>query len=97
MAATDAHATGGTERPSVSLIYNPALRSVIYQVVTLAVIVWAVYFAATNVIQNLARANMTAGFGFLNSRAGFDIAQALIAYTPDDTSPARCRWVCSTR
>ncbi len=85
MAATDAHNPGGTERPSVSLIYNPALRSVLYQVVTLAMIVWAVYFAATNVIQNLARANMTAGFGFLNSRAGFDIAQTLIAYTPDDT------------
>ncbi|SIQ00497.1 general L-amino acid ABC transporter membrane protein /amino acid ABC transporter membrane protein 1, PAAT family [Rhizobium sp. RU20A] len=85
MAATDAHDPGGTERPSVSLIYNPALRRVLYQVVTLAIIIWAVYFAATNVIQNLARANMTAGFGFLNSRAGFDVAQALISYTPDDT------------
>lgn len=77
--------TGSGEPPKVSLLYNPALRSVLYQVVTLVVIVAAVWYAWNNVVQNLARANMTAGFGFLNSRAGFDIAQTLIAYTSDST------------
>ncbi|UNK36750.1 amino acid ABC transporter permease [Shinella sp. H4-D48] len=84
MALADAR-NGSSEPPKVSLLYNPALRSVLYQVVTLVVIVAAVWYAWNNVVQNLARANMSAGFGFLNSRAGFDIAQTLIAYTSDST------------
>ena len=84
MALADAR-TGSGEPPKVSLLYNPALRSVIYQVVTVVVIVSAVWYAWSNVVQNLARANMTAGFGFLNSRAGFDIAQTLISYSSDST------------
>ena len=84
MALADAR-TGSGEPPKVSLLYNPALRSVVYQVVTFVVIVAAVWYAWHNVIQNLARANMSAGFGFLNSRAGFDIAQTLIAYSSDST------------
>jgi general L-amino acid transport system permease protein len=84
MALADAR-TGSGEPPKVSLLYNPALRSAVYQIVTLVVIVAAVSYAWHNVFQNLARANMTAGFGFLNSRAGFDVAQSLIAYSSDST------------
>ena len=84
MALADAR-TGSGEPPKVSLLYNPALRSVVYQVVTLVVIIAAVWYAWNNVVQNLARANMTAGFGFLNSRAGFDVAQSLIDYSSDST------------
>ncbi len=84
MALADAR-TGSGEPPKVSLLYNPVLRSVVYQVVTFVVIVAAVWYAWNNVVQNLARANMTAGFSFLNSRAGFDIAQTLIAYSSDST------------
>ncbi len=84
MALADAR-TGSGEPPKVSLLYNPALRSAVYQVVTLVVIIAAIWYAWHNVVQNLARANMTAGFGFLNSRAGFDITQTLIAYSSDST------------
>lgn len=84
MALADAR-TGSGEPPKVSLLYNPALRSIVYQVVTLVLIVAAIWYAWNNVVQNLARANMTAGFGFLNSRAGFDLAQTLIAYSSDST------------
>jgi general L-amino acid transport system permease protein len=84
MALADAR-TGSGEPPKVSLLYNPALRSTVYQVVTIIVIVSAVWYAWNNVVQNLARANMSAGFGFLNSRAGFDVAQSLIAYSSDST------------
>jgi general L-amino acid transport system permease protein len=84
MALADAR-TGSGEPPKVSLLYNPALRSIVYQVVTLVLIIAAVWYAWNNVVQNLARANMTAGFGFLNSRAGFDIGQTLIAYSSDST------------
>jgi general L-amino acid transport system permease protein len=84
MAANDAR-TGGDAEPKVSLLYNPALRSFVYQAITVIVIAWAVWYAWTNAAANLARANMTAGFGFLNSRAGFDIAQTLVSYTSDST------------
>lgn len=84
MALADAR-TGSGEQPKVSLLYNPKLRSGIYQILTAVVIVSAVWYGWNNVVQNLARANMTAGFGFLSSRAGFDIAQALISYTIDST------------
>ena len=40
MALADAR-TGSGEPPKVSLLYNPALRSVVYQVVTLVVIIGA--------------------------------------------------------
>ncbi len=85
MAATDARLSAGDDRPKVSLLNNPVFRSYIYQAVTLVVILAIVFFAWHNAVQNLARANMTSGFGFLNSRAGFDLSQALIDYTPDST------------
>ncbi len=84
MAIADAR-TGSGDPPKVSLLYNPALRSYVYQIVTVVVIVWVIWYAWHNASQNLARANMTAGFGFLNSRAGFDVAQSLIAYSSDST------------
>lgn len=85
MAANDVRTRGGEHRPTVSLLYNPAFRSILFQIVTVIVVVGAVYYAATNVAANLARSGMSSGFGFLNSRAGFDIGQQLIAYSPDST------------
>ena len=76
---------GGTTRPTQSLLYNPEIRQFFYQAVTVILIVWLIWYASTNAVQNLARANMTAGFGFLNGRAGFDIAQTPIAYSSDST------------
>lgn len=85
MAVTDARMQGGDNRPKVSLLYNQAFRQIVYQALTLLLIGGVIYFAWTNAAQNLARANMTSGFGFLNSRAGFDVAQSLIAYSSDST------------
>ncbi len=83
---TDARPHRGSDtRPKVSLLYNQAFRRIIYQAVTLLIIVGAIYFAWNNAAQNLARANMSSGFGFLQSRAGFDIAQSLITYSSDAT------------
>jgi general L-amino acid transport system permease protein len=76
---------GGTNRPTQSFIYNPEVRQFFYQALTVVFIVWLIWYASTNAVQNLARANMTAGFGFLNGRAGFDLAQTPIAYSSDST------------
>jgi general L-amino acid transport system permease protein len=68
-----------------SLLYNPELRQFVYQALTVIFIVWLFWYAWSNAAANLAKANMTAGFGFLNGRAGFDIAQTPIAYSSDST------------
>jgi general L-amino acid transport system permease protein len=83
--AVEAAGRAGAGRPSQSLLYNPELRQFAYQALTVIFIVWLVWYASTNAAQNLAKANMTAGFGFLNGRAGFDIAQTPIAYSSDST------------
>jgi len=83
--AVDAVERAGARRPSQSLLYNPELRQFAYQALTVIFIVWLIWYASTNAAQNLAKANMTAGFGFLNGRAGFDIAQTPIAYSSDST------------
>jgi general L-amino acid transport system permease protein len=83
--AADAAKRVGDDSPSQSLLYNPEVRGYVYQALTVLIIVVVIYTAVTNAAENLARANMTAGFDFLGSRAGFDIAQSLIAYSSDST------------
>ncbi|TJW20217.1 MAG: amino acid ABC transporter permease, partial [Mesorhizobium sp.] len=43
------------------------------------------WWIAQNVIANLTRLRIASGFGFLNSRAGFDISESAIAYSSDST------------
>lgn len=73
------------KRETTSLIYDPKVRSIFFQVLTLAVIVIAVMWIAHNVSSNLARSNTASGYGFLGGRSGFDIGQSLIAYSSDST------------
>ena len=68
-----------------SLIYDPRIRGIFYQVLTVVVLAAFVWIIVTNTITNLQRSNISSGFGFLNGRAGFDIGQSLIAYTSDAT------------
>lgn len=83
MAAADI--SDGKSRRASSIIYNPEYRGYFFQVLTVLIVVWLIYEAWTNAAENLARANMTAGFGFLSGRAGFDVGQSLIAYSSDST------------
>lgn len=84
MAVAAADGTGDS-RSWRSLIYNPQLRQFAYQALTVIFVVWLIWYASTNAAQNLAKANMTAGFGFLNGRAGFDLAQKPIDFSSDST------------
>ena len=68
-----------------SLIYDPRIRGIFYQVLTVVILTAFVWIIVTNTITNLQRSNISSGFGFLNGRAGFDIGQSLIAYTSDAT------------
>jgi general L-amino acid transport system permease protein len=81
-----------TGKPKVSLFYDPKIRSIAYQLTLAAVILFLVYSAATNAINNLAKANIASGFGFWNNTAGFDISQTLIEYSTVSTY-GRAFWV----
>ncbi|QLF70328.1 amino acid ABC transporter permease [Peteryoungia desertarenae] len=83
---TDHAINGAAERQSMgSLIYDPKVRSIFFQVVTIAVLTFIVWTIANNTIENLARSNTASGYDFLNGRAGFDIGQSLIEYSSDST------------
>ncbi len=85
------------EKPKVSLLYNPKVRNVAYQLLLCGVIAVLVYGAVANAIENLRRAKIASGFGFWNYPAGFDISQSLIDYSSTSTY-GRAFWVglCNT-
>ena len=81
-------------RPAPVVFYNdPRVRSIAYQVALFAVVAFLVYAAASNAIENLARARIASGFGFWNNVAGFDISQTLIEYSSRGSTYGRAFWV----
>lgn len=68
-----------------SWLYDPTIRGILFQVVLAVVVIGFGWWVFNNTVENLRSANIASGFGFLSDRAGFDIAQKPIDYTPDDT------------
>jgi len=64
---------------------NPAVRSMVVQVLFVAAVLALGAFLVHNTVVNLRRQNIAGGFGFLDREAAFGIGEALIAYTPADT------------
>ncbi|MFC4174472.1 amino acid ABC transporter permease [Microvirga sp. GCM10011540] len=67
--------------PKRSFLYDPNVRGIFYQVLLVAIVSYLFYAAATNAIDNLQRARIASGFGFLENTAGFDISQTLITFS----------------
>ncbi|MEP0707233.1 MAG: amino acid ABC transporter permease [Parvibaculum sp.] len=61
--------------------YNPRVRSIFYQTVVLVSVIGIVWFFAATAQENLERLNISSGFGFLDTTAGFGIIQTLIPYS----------------
>src|SRR6195952_1147214 len=55
------------------------------QILFVAVLAWIAYEIVANVRANLQAQRITAGFGFLDNTAGFDVSQNLIPYSGSDT------------
>jgi len=87
------HAADVTSRPTRSLLTNPTLRSIAYQVALCLAVGFLGYEAITNAAENLARARIATGFGFWNTNAGFDISQTLIEYSSHSSTYGRAFWV----
>lgn len=68
-----------------SLVYDPKIRGIFFQILTLIIVVLVGFWIVQNTTENLARSGTASGYGFLNGRAGFDIGQSLIYYTNDST------------
>jgi len=79
--------------PKVSPLYDPKVRSIAYQVILCAIIVFLAYSAVRNAADNLERAHIASGFGFWNQTSGFDISQTLIEYSAQAGTYGRAFWV----
>ena len=68
-----------------SLLYDPRVRGIVFQVVLVALLALGIWWIVDNTIENLRRSHIATGFGFLKGRAGFDIANTLIDYSSDNS------------
>ena len=71
--------------PPVAFYNNPRVRSLLYQIAVLAIVVWLGVEFVLNARANLAALKVTTGFGFLENTAGFGVNQTLIPYNEADT------------
>ena len=69
----------------VSPLYDPRIRGIFFQSLLFIFLVGFIYWIIGNTVDNLQRAHIASGFGFLQRRAGFDVSDALIAYSSDST------------
>jgi general L-amino acid transport system permease protein len=69
---------------SNGLFNSPQNRAIIFQVLSLVVVVLCIFYFVNNMFDNVAKRGITTGFSFLGETAGFGISQSLIHY--DDTS-----------
>jgi general L-amino acid transport system permease protein len=71
--------------PKVNLLYSEKFRSIVYQIVLIALVIGVGFFLVSNTLSNLAARGIQTGYAFLNVRSGFDIGETMIEYTNDDT------------
>ena len=71
--------------PRASLIYDPKIRGIFYQIVLIGLIIWVGYEIVTNAARNLAAQNIAGGFGFLGTTAGFSIIQSMVEYSEESS------------
>jgi general L-amino acid transport system permease protein len=68
-----------------SALYDPKIRGIFYQILTIVLLVAFIWWVSANTAAHLRASGQTLGFEFLDGRAGFNIAQSMIAYSSDST------------
>ncbi len=84
---------GAVEKPKISPLYDPKVRSIFFQALLCLFIAWVLYSAYSNAVENLRRAKIASGLGFWDNNAGFPISQTLIFYSESVSSYGRAFWV----
>ncbi len=75
-----------TRTPATGAWWNDRrVRAILYQLLFLAVLAFAVWLLVSNTIENLRARGLRSGFDFLNSRSGIPISDSIIDWNPDDT------------
>ncbi len=59
---------------------SQAFRGIIYQIVAIGLLGFAVWWLASNTLENMRIRGIQSGFGFLNQPAGFDIGESIITF-----------------
>lgn len=76
-------APGGDRSKSlVDYLNDENVRAVIYQIVAIALVIFAGWYLVSNTLDNLERQHISTGFDFLNLEASFGISESMIHYTP---------------
>ena len=60
---------------------DPVVRSIVFQVVAVALLVWFFWTIFDNTLTNMEKRGIKTGFGFLDQTAGFGILMSLVPYT----------------
>ena len=76
---------GTATPPPVAVIYDPRVRSAIYQLALVLALAWLGYQFALNAMANLGARNIASGLGFFHNTAGFGVNQSLIAFDETDS------------
>ena len=71
----------GGRAPRTSLLNDPVIRGIIYQVLVAGAVVAFISWIVVNTAQNLAAQNKSTGFDFLFRTAGFDISFTLFPWS----------------
>jgi len=79
MASSAGGAASAGRRP-LAILNNPTFRGVVFQIVFVVALGWLAWDVIDNTTRNLQRANIAAGYGFLERTAGFGIVQTLVSY-----------------
>jgi general L-amino acid transport system permease protein len=64
-----------------AVLNNPTFRGIIFQILFVLAVGWLIWSIVQNTAHNLQKANIAAGYGFLERTAGFGIVQKLVSYT----------------
>jgi general L-amino acid transport system permease protein len=59
---------------------SEAFRALVYQILALAVVAFALWYLASNTLANMQARGIRSGFDFLGQPAGFDIGESVIPY-----------------
>jgi len=65
--------------------YDPKVRSVLFQIILVVLVISFFAYLAHNAITNMDARHIKNGFGFLSDQAGFGIIQSLIPYSEMDS------------